>query len=291
MRDGSFFAPAKLNLFLHVTGRRADGYHLLESVFVLLDLGDSVDIAVREDGVIRRSSETPGVPAETDLILRAAWRLQQASGTALGADLAVIKRIPLGGGLGGGSSDAATVLLALNQLWGLDLGRGELAKIGLELGADVPFFIFGRDAFARGIGEELVAVAPPRRWYVVLAPPCEVPTSDIFRSEDLTRNTSSVKIADFSAGGWSFPKPSFRNDLEPVACVRFAPVARALEWLGGFDAGAAIGARMTGSGACVFAAFDAREAALAVLAGRPAGLGGFVAQGAGVHPLAGYARD
>lgn len=289
MRAGSFFAPAKLNLFLHVVGRRPDGYHLLETVFALLDFGDTIDVAVRDDGAIRRTRGLKGVAETDDLVLRAAHALKRDTGCSLGADLAVDKRIPVGGGLGGGSSDAATTLLALNRLWHLNLGRAELARIGLSLGADVPFFIFGHDAFARGIGEDLVAVKLPQRWFAVLAPDCAVPTAAIFGSEDLTRNTKSVKIEDFSAGFWSFPGNIFRNDLEPVACMVFPPVGAALDWLRGFDGEAAIAARMSGSGACVFSGFDSAERALAVLARRPPGIGGFAARSLGEHPLREYA--
>ena len=291
MHPHTFPAPAKLNLFLHVTGRRADGYHLLESVFQLLDFGDTLDIRVRTDGVVSRSSELAGVAEEADLVVRAALALKAASGTAQGADIAVTKRIPLGGGLGGGSSDAATTLLVLNRLWGLDWPRRELARIGLTLGADVPFFIFGRTAFACGIGEELVAVAPPPRWHTILVPPVAVPTAAVFRAPDLTRNSESVKMVDFSAGAWGFPGRRFRNDLEPVACAGFEQVARALSWLRRFDADAAITARMTGSGACVFSAFEAREAAAAVVAARPADCGGILALGLAEHPLLDWARD
>ena len=287
----SFAAPAKLNLFLHVVGRRADGYHLLESVFQLLDFGDTLEIGVRADGEVRRTSALAGVPEEADLVVRAARALKEAAGVELGAEISVIKRIPMGGGLGGGSSDAATVLLALNRLWQLDLPRAALARIGVSLGADVPFFIFGRNAFARGIGEDLLAVDLPVRWYAVLVPPVEVPTAAIFRSPELTRNSESVKIADFSAGAWSFPGSLFRNDLEPVACAGFEAVLRSLRWLRGFDAKAAISARMSGSGACVFAAFGSRQEAEAVVAGCPADCRGFVARGLAEHPLLDYAHD
>ena len=291
MSPQSFFAPAKLNLFLHVIGRRADGYHLLESVFQLLDFGDTLEIVVRGDGSLRRSVDLPDVAVEDDLVMRAAHLLKRHGGTVLGADLALTKRIPIGGGLGGGSSDAATTLLALNRLWGLDLPRSELARLALELGADVPFFIFGRNAFARGIGEDLVQVELPQRWYVVLVPPCSVPTAAIFRSPDLTRNAKSVKIEDFPASAWSFPAMEFRNDLEPVVCAEFAPVARVLGWLHDFDAGALCAARMSGSGACVFAAFGSHEQAQAVLAQKPADCEGFVASALSRHPLLDFARD
>ena len=291
MRPQSFFAPAKLNLFLHVVGRRGDGYHLLESVFQLLDFGDTLDITVRDDGVLRRIVDLPGVAVEDDLVMRAAQLLKRHRGTALGADLALTKRIPIGGGLGGGSSDAATTLLALNRLWGLDLPRRELVRLGLALGADVPFFIFGRNAFVRGIGENLVPVELPRRWYAVLVPLCSVPTATVFRSPDLTRNTKSVKIEDFPACAWSFPAAGFRNDLEPVVCAEFMAVSRLLGWLHGFDALALMTARMSGSGACVFAAFESSDTAQAVLAQRPADCGGFVASGLVRHPLADFAGN
>jgi 4-diphosphocytidyl-2-C-methyl-D-erythritol kinase len=287
----AFAAPAKLNLFLHVVGRRADGYHLLESVFQMLDFGDTVEVGVRGDGEVRRTSELAGVPEAADLVVRAARALKEATGVALGAEISVVKRIPMGGGLGGGSSDAATVLLALNRLWHLDLPRTALARIGLTLGADVPFFIFGRNAFARGIGEDLLAVDLPVRWYAVLVPPVEVPTAAIFRSPELTRNSESVKIADFSAGAWSFPGSQFRNDLEPVACAGYEEVSRSLRWLRNFDAKAAISARMSGSGACVFAAFGAREEAEAVVAGCPADCRGFVARSLTAHPLLDWSHD
>lgn len=285
----AFFAPAKLNLFLHVTGRRADGYHLLETVFQLIDFGDTVRLAVRPDGRICRANALAGIPEAEDLAVRAAQLLKSETGCALGVDIEIEKRIPAGGGLGGGSSDAATVLLALNRLWNLGLGRARLMQLGLKLGADVPFFIFGRNAFATGVGEELQALELPSHSFVVLKPQVEVPTAAIFRSPELTRNAKSVKIADFSAGAWSFAQPAFRNDLEPVAMAQFPEVARALVWLGRHDADAAIKARMTGSGACVFAGFEHLAAAQAVFAQRPAGLGGFVAHGLARHPLAEFA--
>ena len=292
MASASFFAPAKLNLFLHVRGRREDGYHLLESVLQLIGFGDDVHITVRDDGVIRRTGAMPGVPEADDLVVRAARALKDASRSPLGADLAVEKRIPQGGGLGGGSSDAATVLLALNWLWGLDLPRADLARLGLALGADVPFFIGGCNAFASGIGEHLTPVDLPSRWFLVLTPSCQVPTAEIFRSPELTRNSKSVKMEDFSAGiVSSFPEHLFRNDLQSVACAAFAPVADAVRWLRGYDARAVIAARMTGSGACVFAAFATEAAARQVLRECPAGVTGFVAPGLSAHPLAGFARD
>jgi len=287
----AYFAPAKLNLFLHVVGRRADGYHLLESVFQLLDFGDSLEISARADGVIRRANDVPGVPEADDLIVRAAHALKAATGASQGAEIAVTKRIPMGGGLGGGSSDAASVLLALNRLWDLRLARAQLMAIGLKLGADVPFFLYGRNAFAAGIGEELTALELPQRWFVVLKPAVSVPTIEIFRAPDLTRDTKSVKIVDFPADGWSFPQNCFANDLQPVALGKYPAVARAVEWLQGHDDRAEITARMTGSGACVFSAFASESEARRVYAERPAELGGFVARGLARHPLVDYAAD
>lgn len=281
----AYFAPAKVNLFLHVVGRRADGYHLLESVFQLLDFGDTLEIGTRADGVVRRINQVPGVAPADDLAVRAALALQQAAGTGQGADIEVTKRIPMGGGLGGGSSDAASVLLALNRLWNLGLNRQQLARIGVKLGADVPFFIFGQSAFVTGIGEQMAPLDLPERWFVVLQPQAQVPTVEIFRSPDLTRNTNSVKIADFSTGDFSFPREHYANDLEAVAGLQYPAVAEAVRWLRNHAAHASVTARMTGSGACVFAAFASADEAAAVYARRPAELGGFVAKSLARHPL------
>ncbi|HVL75286.1 MAG TPA: 4-(cytidine 5'-diphospho)-2-C-methyl-D-erythritol kinase [Noviherbaspirillum sp.] len=249
-------APAKLNLFLHVTGRRADGYHELQTVFQLLDRGDVLHFRLREDGEIRRVSDLPGVPAENDLVVRAARLLQSHAGCAQGVDIAVEKHLPMGGGLGGGSSDAATTLLALNHLWRTGLSRTELMQLGLRLGADVPFFVFGQNAFAEGVGEALVAVATPDCWYVVVEPGVETPTAQIFSDPHLTRDTKAVRISDFSGASVGFGK----NDLQAVATRLFAPISEALGWLGQFGQ-----ARMTGSGACVFCAFAKEQDADAVL--------------------------
>ena len=242
-------APAKLNLFLHVIGQRADGYHLLQTAFRLLDRGDTLDFTVRDDGQLRRLNEVPGVPEEADLCVRAARALQKASNCPLGADITVHKHLPMGGGLGGGSSDAATTLMALDRLWDTKLGQEKLREIGLGLGADVPFFIYGRDAFAEGVGERLQPLDLPAAWYVVLAPPVNVPTARIFASPGLTRNTPPVKVRGFTLS-------RTRNDLQPVACALFPEVAEALSWLEQFAP-----ARMTGSGACVFASVDSGASA------------------------------
>ena len=273
-----FPAPAKLNLFLHVVGRRPDGYHLLQTVFRFLDYGDEIGLAVREDGVIRRTTALEGVPEDSDLCVRAARLLQQRSGSRFGVDIELVKRLPMGGGLGGGSSDAATVLVALNRLWGTGLDRERLQALGLELGADVPVFVFGRSAFAEGVGERLQALDLPPAWYVVLMPEAAVSTMEIFSAPELTRHSNAITIAAFSLGpGRIFPG---RNDLEPVVCRRYPQVARHLEWLRQFG-----DARMTGSGACVFCAFDTQAQASRVLAALPQGMRGFAARGLDRHPL------
>ncbi|HHW65234.1 MAG TPA: 4-(cytidine 5'-diphospho)-2-C-methyl-D-erythritol kinase [Rhodocyclaceae bacterium] len=234
-------APAKLNLFLHVVGRRADGYHLLQTAFRLLDWGDRLDFVLRTDDRIRRVNEVPGVAEADDLVVRAARLLQAHTGSRSGADITVHKELPMGGGLGGGSSDAATTLIALNRLWKTGLTRAELQVLGLQLGADVPVFIFGENAFAEGVGEALQPLALPPAWYVVISPGVSVPTAEIFSAQDLTRNTAPIKMADFAVS-------TTRNDLQAVACSRYPEVRSAIDWL---DAHAP--ALMTGSGACVFA--------------------------------------
>lgn len=274
-------APAKLNLFLHVTGRRADGYHTLESLFVALDFGDTVRLSRRDDGAIHRTRDVAGVAAEADLAVRAARALQQEAGTGQGVDIAIDKRIPLGGGLGGGSSDAASVLLGLNRLWRLGLPRAELMRIGLALGADVPFFVFGAPAIARGIGERLTAVSLPPLWATVVAPPVAVPTASIFAAPELTRATPSAKMDVFSEGYG-------RNDLQAVAVARFPDIARALAQL----ALRSPSARMTGSGGCVFAWFASEAEASAALAAAMDAVPeaqGFVARTLARHPLAAFA--
>lgn len=275
-----FPAPAKLNLMLHVVGRRPDGYHLLQTVFRFIDHADSIGLAVREDGRIIRVNELSGVAEADDLSVRAGYALQQASACRLGADIEVVKRIPQGGGLGGGSSDAATVLIALNRLWGTGLSRPALQAIGLSLGADVPVFVFGETAFAGGIGEELVAIAAEPAWYLVLVPPVSVPTSKVFQSPHLTRDSPIAKIAGFSDPHYRFPQAPGRNDLEPVVVAEFPEVREHLAWLRGFAPAA-----ISGSGACVFAAFASQAEALSVLARRPGSMQGFVAVGLDRHPL------
>lgn len=274
-------APAKLNLFLHVTGRRADGYHLLQSVFQLIDLADVLHFDLREDDAIVRVTEVPEVPAADDLIVRAAQLLADATAARgrrpPGVNIAIDKQIPMGGGLGGGSSDAATTLIALNYLWQSGFSRKELMVLGLQLGADVPFFLLGENAFVEGIGEQLTPVPTPSTWFVVIHPGISVPTPVIFRAPELTRNTKTVKIANFSAGLSGFG----RNDLQPVAAQAFPPVADALDWLSDFGK-----ARMTGSGACIFVDVASDSEADAVLHHLPAPWRGWKAQSLSTHPLA-----
>jgi 4-diphosphocytidyl-2-C-methyl-D-erythritol kinase len=268
-----FPAPAKLNLMLRVVGRRADGYHLLQTVMRFIDYGDTLTIRVREDGVIARVNEVAGVPAGEDLAMRAARMLQQATGTRLGADITLEKRLPLGGGLGGGSSDAATTLIALNHLWRTAFGRPQLAELALRLGADVPVFIGGENALSEGIGERLTPLTLDPAWYLVLIPPVVVPTARIFAHSELKRDSKPIKITAFSV-------EQAGNDLEPVVCREYPEVARHLAWLG-----QAAPAWVTGTGACVFAAFPTESAARQVWERAPAGMQGFVAQGLARHPL------
>jgi 4-diphosphocytidyl-2-C-methyl-D-erythritol kinase len=268
-----FPAPAKLNLFLHVLGRRADGYHLLQTVFRFIDRSDEIAIRVRRDEQVLRLNEVPGVPAEADLCVRAARLLQQVSGCRLGAELEVDKRLPVGGGLGGGSSDAATVLIALNRLWRLGLSRDDLGRLALQLGADVPVFVFGRNAFAEGVGERLQALDLKPAWYLVLEPQVAVSTAEIFSARELTRNSEAITIAAFLRGHG-------RNDLEPVACKRHPEIAHHLAWLRQYGKAA-----MTGSGACVFSEFETESEARRVFGQLPADMRGFVARGLERHPL------
>ena len=261
-------APAKLNLFLHVVGRRADGYHLLQTAFRFIDLCDTLHFEPRQDGRIERASDLPGVPPEQDLTVRAARALQQATGTRQGVNITLEKQIPQGGGLGGGSSDAASTLIALNRLWGTGLSRRDLMSLALPLGADVPIFVFGQSAFAEGVGEILSPLDLPSATYLVAQPDTSVPTANIFSDPDLTRDSSSVTIADFlasqsfGAGSVEQAAPGFfgRNDLEPVVYRRYPEVSQAAQWL----SGRGIHVRMSGSGACLFAQFStARQAVLA----------------------------
>jgi 4-diphosphocytidyl-2-C-methyl-D-erythritol kinase len=284
-------APAKLNLFLHVTGRRPDGYHLLQTAFQLIDHGDLLHFEVRDDGIIRRTTEIGGVPEESDLVIRAARLLKSEAGRSrdtrnLGADIAIEKRLPMGGGLGGGSSDAATTLIALNHLWETGFNRAELMALGLRLGADVPFFVFGQNAFAEGVGEKLSPLGTPDCWYVVIEPGVAAPTASIFASPELTRDSKPVRITDFPEASIGFGK----NDLQVVASKLFPPIAEALKWLQRFGE-----ARMTGSGACVFCAFqyerDADKALDDVLMHGPGSWKAWKARSIERHPLSHLLRS
>lgn len=279
-------APAKLNLFLHVNGRRADGYHLLQTVFQLIDHGDVLHFDVRADSLIRRSTEVAGVPEAQDLIVRALGLLQaehaRRHGVTPGIDVAIEKKLPMGGGLGGGSSDAATALMVANALWHSGLSRAELMALALPLGADIPFFIFGENAFAEGVGEALQPVQTPECWYVVIEPGVAVPTAAIFCAEHLTRNTKPVRIADFSRhlNSRTDMQEFGRNDLQAVASDLFPPVAQAVEWLKDYG-----DARMTGSGACVFCAFSSEGEADKVLRNMPPVWTAWKARSLARHPL------
>lgn len=273
-------APAKLNLFLHVLGRRDDGYHLLQTVFRLIDRSDRVGIEVTRSGEIRRIDETPGVEPESDLCLRAARLLREAAiarlgpeAATLGVEIGLEKNLPIGGGLGGGSSDAATVLLVLNRLWGVGFAREELMALGLQLGADVPVFLFGESALGEGVGERLTPLSLAPAWYLVLVPQVSVSTKEIFSSGALTRDTKPLKMLPFLPG-------SGKNDLQVVATALYPAVAEHLEWLSKHG-----DARMTGSGACVFAEFATEAQARAVEAMLQGGMRGFVARGLDRHPL------
>ena len=266
-------APAKLNLFLHVVGRRADGYHLLQTAFRLLDWGDTLDFTRRDDGVIRRTTDIAGIAPEHDLVVRAARLLQAHTGCQLGADIAVHKVLPMGAGIGGGSSDAATTLIALNRLWQTGLGRAELQTLGLQLGADVPVFIFGRDAFAEGVGEALQPLELAPAWYVLVSPGVSIPTAEIFGAGDLTRNTPLIRMPDFAVS-------TTRNDLQAVACKRYPQVQSAIDWLEQYAP-----ARMTGSGSCVFAQVASAQDAERVAAQCPAAWTAWKVRSSSRHPL------
>jgi 4-diphosphocytidyl-2-C-methyl-D-erythritol kinase len=277
-------APAKLNLFLHVVGRRADGYHLLQTLFQLIDRGDTLHFTARDDGLIRRTTEITGVAESSDLIVRAARLLQAAAGDdasrRLGADIAIDKILPMGGGVGGGSSDAATTLIALNHLWQTGFSRSRLMALGAQLGADVPFFIFGENAFAEGIGDRLQAVTTPDCWFLVIEPGVSVPTEIIFSSSQLTRDTKPCKITDFSKAYKCLGNTGFKNDLEVVAAAHFPAVADAIKWLRQFG-----DAKMTGSGACVFCSFERESQASEVLKQVPAHWKAWTAKAMQRHPL------
>ena len=274
-----FPAPGKLNLFLHVVGRRSDGYHLLQTAFRLVDRADRIGVRVRADGQILRARELPGIAATDDLCLRAAKALKEFSGTPLGAEVILEKILPIGGGMGGGSSDAATVLIVFNRLWELGLPRAELLNLAVGLGADVPVFVFGGNALAEGIGERLSELSLRPAWYLVLTPQVSVSTKEIFTHPALTRDGKTLKLPPFFAG-------QGRNDLEPVACGLYPAVAEHLAWLRQHGE-----AGMTGSGACVFAGYASESLARAVHVQLPPNMRGFVTRGLERHPLADWIPD
>ncbi|MBM3061975.1 4-(cytidine 5'-diphospho)-2-C-methyl-D-erythritol kinase [Citrobacter braakii] len=272
-------SPAKLNLFLYITGQRADGYHTLQTLFQFLDYGDTIGIALRSDGEIRLLTPVEGVAHEDNLIVRAARLLMKAASESdrlpkgSGVDISIEKRLPMGGGLGGGSSNAATVLVALNHLWQCGLSVDELAGLGLTLGADVPVFVRGHAAFAEGVGEILTPVEPEEKWYLVAHPGVSIPTPVIFKDPDLPRNTPKRSIK-------TLLKCEFSNDCEVIARKRFREVDAALSWLLEYAP-----SRLTGTGACVFAEFDTESRARQALEQAPEWLKGFVAKGVNLSPL------
>lgn len=292
----AFAAPAKINLFLHIVGQRADGYHLLQSVFCLLDYADTVYLKPNHSGTVKRVNEVCGVAEADDLCVRAAKLLQQHTQCQYGVEILLEKNIPMGGGLGGGSSDAATILLALNRLWKLNLKREVLLRLGLQLGADVPFFIFGTNAWAEGIGEQLQAITLKESYYVVLTPNVHVSTAQIFANKQLTKDTNPKIMSGFSRVANSSAqtstknsepsntRPEFINDLEKVVCALYPEVASCLAWLKQYG-----DARMSGSGASVFLELPDLESANKICSLKPENIRGFVAKGLNQHPLVSYA--
>lgn len=282
MNSLSLPAPAKLNLFLHITGRRPDGYHTLQTVFQLLDAGDMLTFTLTDDKAITFSCNNNILESPDNLVMQAARKLAQNTGTLHNTHIHLDKQLPMGGGVGGGSSDAATTLLALNRLWECGLDNDALAALGLELGADVPVFIRGHSAWAEGLGETLQAIDLPERWYLVLTPDCHVSTREVFTHPQLTRHTLPIKIA-------AFPFSGSKNDCESLVSSLYSPVKKALDWLSGYAE-----TRLTGTGASVFAAFETATEAQQVLTlfseeflpdqalGKPAA---FVAKGVNVSPL------
>lgn len=268
MSSLSLLSPAKLNLFLHITGRRSDGYHTLQTLFQLLDHGDQMHFEANNSGLCELKSSMLGVPEQDNLIIKAAEALKAVTHSPLGASIKIDKKLPMGGGLGGGSSNAATTLLALNYLWQTGLSAHELAEIGLKLGADVPVFVYARSSWAEGIGERLNPVDLPETWFVVIKPDCHVCTASIFSHQQLTRDTDAITVAAFLEQGG-------HNDCENVVCDQHPEVAEALNWLRQFDQKAAL----TGTGACVFARFDNEADAQTTASQVPKGWEHFVAKG------------
>lgn len=270
-------APAKLNLFLHITGQRDDGYHLLQTVFQLLDYSDEIKLSVRQDGEIHRIKGLEGIPYESDLCVRAAKLLQTESKTALGVDISIAKKLPIGGGIGGGSSDAATVLQGLNKLWNCGFSTLQLAELGLKLGADVPVFVHGFSAWAEGVGEQLTPIDLEEKWFLVIHPKIFVSTAEIFADQALTRDCESLKIARFLNDS-GLKKLS--NVFEPIVRNKYPEIADAIDWLSTFSV-----ARLTGTGSCLFASFDSEASAKQVFKQLPEQWQGFVAKGVNTSPL------
>ena len=270
-------SPAKLNLFLHILGRRPDGYHELQTLFQFLNYGDTLTLTARTDGRIVLENPLPGVPDDDNLVVRAARQLAAtADHTIPGVSIAVDKQLPMGGGLGGGSSNAATTLLGLNRLWNLNRSLDELAELGLSLGADVPVFVRGHAAWGEGVGEQLTDANPPEDWFLVIKPPCDISTKEIFSEQGLTRDTPGIKIAPAFEGDAS----RYRNDCEDVVRRLYPEVHQSLEWLAQFGP-----ARLTGTGACIFGRFPTESAARIIWESKPSGITGFVAQGVNISPL------
>lgn len=266
-------SPAKLNLFLYITGQRPNGYHDLQTLFQFVDYGDSLSFTVRDDSAIVLTTPTDGVADDENLVIRAARLLQSHAGVSLGAEISLQKRIPMGGGLGGGSSNAATVLIALNTLWNCGYSDTELAQLGIRLGADVPVFVTGHAAFAEGVGEILHTVEPPEKWFLIAHPGVSIPTPVIFGDPELTRNTPKRTVNVLL-------NTPYANDCEPIARKRFYEVEQLLSWLLEYAP-----SRLTGTGACVFAEFDTESAARHVLDKAPSWMRGFVAKGVNISPL------
>ena len=279
MRSFGWPSPAKLNLFLHIVGRRTDGYHLLQTVFQFIELTDKINFSILESGTIKRSSYSPFIDENDDLVIKAAKKIKEISGSRLGVDISVEKNIPIGGGLGGGSSNAATTLVALNELWQAGLSTEELAKIGLSLGADIPFFIYGSTSWAEGVGEKLDSIELDECIYLVIYPSCNISTKSVFEASDLTRNSPRITIRDFHEG-------NVKNDCESHVRNHYINVAEALDWLDGYAP-----SKLTGTGACLFARFSDEKKANEVKNKLPEKWQGFVVKGINKSPLLERLKD